>query len=83
MAVIVATIAVLSLGALALIGRFADYGQIAAALRSADPRWLPVCGAGVCVVFAGLQVEQALHEAKLLLGALGGLGALRRWRKAA
>jgi uncharacterized membrane protein YbhN (UPF0104 family) len=50
---IVATIAVLSLGALALIGRFADYGRIADALRSADPRWLPVCAAGVCVVFAG------------------------------
>lgn len=51
--VVLVGVAVLSFGALALIGRFAEYGEIERALAAASPGWLPVCLAGLCAVFAG------------------------------
>jgi len=45
--------ALLGLGTLTLVGRVADFGQVASVLRTAEPGWLALCVAGVVLAYVG------------------------------
>ena len=59
--------ALLGLGAVALIGRLTDAGELLDAVREADPAWLPLCIAGELIAYAGYVLAY-----QCLAGAEGG-----------